>query len=484
MKTLRIGIAGYDQMKARTMAIARGEHRPRKDEPTVWFTSVDSFAKVLSARNRELLELIARERPGSIAELETLSGRAKSNLSRTLRTMARYGLVDLREAQPRPDRAPRPLRPDQPRSAAPRRSPEPPEPAPRSKKVQTPFLQNLFATLPQFSLTAFQDLVGAAGTESSGEASPFKPNSAGSPHTRMVMTRNLDQFRVFVGVDVSEAQLDVHLLPGGELPGSAATGAGSPVGVARQQGTPAGGGRGDGRARAGAWGGARAGRDRPRGGPAPDPRLRSGGRAAGKTDRLDAYALALYSRWRRWSCGAARAASRTPRPADGRASGSAIGEFERAIERRLEASPLWRERAALRRQGDHRDLDRPVARAGQLDRRAVAALVGVAPFARDSGLMKGRRTIWGGRAHVRAVLYMGPWSRSGTTPRCAPSTNAWSPPAKPRSSRSPPPCVSSWSPSTRSSGIFSHGAHRNQLDQPRQSLTPFSPAGTGALLVR
>ena len=43
---------------------------------------------------------------------------------------------------------------------------------------------------------------------------------------------------------------------------------------------------------------------------------------------------------------------------------------------------------------------------GQLDRRAVAALVGVAPFARDSGLMKGRRTIWGGRAQVRAVLYM------------------------------------------------------------------------------
>jgi predicted transcriptional regulator len=50
---------------------------------------------VLSARNRELLELIARERPGSIAELEALSGRAKSNLSRTFRTMARYGLVEL-----------------------------------------------------------------------------------------------------------------------------------------------------------------------------------------------------------------------------------------------------------------------------------------------------------------------------------------------------------------------------------------------------
>ena len=38
MKTLKIGIAGYDRMKARTMAIARGEHKPVKGEPTVWFT--------------------------------------------------------------------------------------------------------------------------------------------------------------------------------------------------------------------------------------------------------------------------------------------------------------------------------------------------------------------------------------------------------------------------------------------------------------
>ena len=54
MKTLKIGIASYARMKARTMAIARGEHSPTKDEPTVWFTSIKSFAKVLSARNREL----------------------------------------------------------------------------------------------------------------------------------------------------------------------------------------------------------------------------------------------------------------------------------------------------------------------------------------------------------------------------------------------------------------------------------------------
>ena len=99
MKTLRIGIAGYDRMKARTMAIARGERKPTKGEPMVWFTSIESFAKVLSARNRELLAVIAREKPESLTELAELAGRNKSNLSRTLKTMSRYGLVELKEGQ-------------------------------------------------------------------------------------------------------------------------------------------------------------------------------------------------------------------------------------------------------------------------------------------------------------------------------------------------------------------------------------------------
>ncbi|MCY4551804.1 MAG: helix-turn-helix domain-containing protein [Defluviicoccus sp.] len=96
MKTLTIGIAGYDQMKARSLAIARGEHRPATGEPKVWFTSVESFAKVLSQRNRELLALIAREEPDSLTRLAQISGRNKSNLSRTLKTMSQYGLVELK----------------------------------------------------------------------------------------------------------------------------------------------------------------------------------------------------------------------------------------------------------------------------------------------------------------------------------------------------------------------------------------------------
>ena len=99
MKTLKIGIADYDQMKARTIAIARGEHKPSKGEPKVWFTSIESFAKVLSRRNRELLALIAREQPTPLTKLAELSGRKTSNLSRTLKTMSQYGFVELKKGQ-------------------------------------------------------------------------------------------------------------------------------------------------------------------------------------------------------------------------------------------------------------------------------------------------------------------------------------------------------------------------------------------------
>jgi predicted transcriptional regulator len=91
--TLKVGIASYDQFKKYTMAIARGQHKPAPGEPKVWFSSIDSFAKVLSERNRELLRIIAETKPRSLNELAETTGRAKSNLSRTLKTMERYGLV-------------------------------------------------------------------------------------------------------------------------------------------------------------------------------------------------------------------------------------------------------------------------------------------------------------------------------------------------------------------------------------------------------
>ena len=70
-------------------------------DPDIWFTSVESFAKILSERNRELLTLIAERRPDSLDSLAAARGRARSNLSRTPQTMARYGWVRLEKGEGR-----------------------------------------------------------------------------------------------------------------------------------------------------------------------------------------------------------------------------------------------------------------------------------------------------------------------------------------------------------------------------------------------
>lgn len=95
MRVLRIGIAPREYIQARTVAIARGEHKPSPEEPKVWFTSMESFAQVLSSKNQLLLEVIAKSKPASLRELAEISGRQVSNLSRTLSTMERYGLVSI-----------------------------------------------------------------------------------------------------------------------------------------------------------------------------------------------------------------------------------------------------------------------------------------------------------------------------------------------------------------------------------------------------
>jgi predicted transcriptional regulator len=101
MTTLKVGIASLDQYKERTMKIVRGEYKVTPDEPKVWFSSIDSFAKVLSMRNRELLRIIAETKPQSLSELAKSTGRAKSNLSRTLKTLEFYNLVHFEKGKGR-----------------------------------------------------------------------------------------------------------------------------------------------------------------------------------------------------------------------------------------------------------------------------------------------------------------------------------------------------------------------------------------------
>lgn len=79
---------------------------------------------------------------------------------------------------------------------------------------------------------------------------------------------------------------------------------------------------------------------------------------------------------------------------------------------RLRNSPAWRAKDELLRSLKgvgpitSGTLMTALPELGQLDRRAIAALVGIAPFNRDSGSFRGRRIIWGGRAQVRRTLYM------------------------------------------------------------------------------
>ena len=84
-----------EDYKKRTIAIAKGKYTSKKKEPKIWFESLQSMAQVLSNENQELLKIIKEQKPTSLKELEIATGRKRSNLSRTLNTMAKYGIVDL-----------------------------------------------------------------------------------------------------------------------------------------------------------------------------------------------------------------------------------------------------------------------------------------------------------------------------------------------------------------------------------------------------
>lgn len=89
-----------------------------------------------------------------------------------------------------------------------------------------------------------------------------------------------------------------------------------------------------------------------------------------------------------------------------------LGQVDRDLTGAIEASPVWRVHENLLRSvpgigpTTARSLLAELPELGRLSRRAVAALVGVAPFNRDSGQWRGQRHIWGGRAPLRATLYM------------------------------------------------------------------------------
>jgi len=96
MKIITIGIMPQEKIRERMLAIARGDYKPKATEPKIWFTSMRSLAEVLSDENRALLKVIRDFKPHSISSLADITGRKPGNLSRTLKTMANYGFVEMR----------------------------------------------------------------------------------------------------------------------------------------------------------------------------------------------------------------------------------------------------------------------------------------------------------------------------------------------------------------------------------------------------
>ncbi len=89
-----------------------------------------------------------------------------------------------------------------------------------------------------------------------------------------------------------------------------------------------------------------------------------------------------------------------------------LKSIDEDLKQQIQQSPIWREKDALLQSVPgvgptvSRTLLAELPELGRLNRKQIAALVGLAPFNRDSGTLKGKRTIWGGRSRVRTTLYM------------------------------------------------------------------------------
>lgn len=88
-----------------------------------------------------------------------------------------------------------------------------------------------------------------------------------------------------------------------------------------------------------------------------------------------------------------------------------LRDLDEELATAIRSSPLWREKDELLQSIPGvgpvvaTTLLASLPEFGILSRQQIATLVGVAPLNRDSGTIRGKRTIWGGRAHVRATLY-------------------------------------------------------------------------------
>jgi predicted transcriptional regulator len=112
----KVKIGTLHEFKDFTLAVARGQRKVDPNEPKIWierrddqggsetaiqFTSLEAGAKLLSAKNRELLRLIVTRQPQSVSELADMAHRAPQNVQRTLRRLSAAGIVRLNPGEGR-----------------------------------------------------------------------------------------------------------------------------------------------------------------------------------------------------------------------------------------------------------------------------------------------------------------------------------------------------------------------------------------------
>ena len=141
-----------------------------------------------------------------------------------------------------------------------------------------------------------------------------------------------------------------------------------------------------------------------------------------------------------------------------------LSDLDKGLRQTLRRSPVWREKDDLLRTvpgvGPQLSLTllAHLPELGTLDRKQIAALVGVAPYNRDRGTLRGKRAVWGGRSRVRAVLYMGALVASRHNPAIGTSTRGcWQLVSRKRW-RWSRPCANCWLRSTPCSNMATLGA--------------------------
>ena len=94
-------VQSLSSLEAEMKAVARGKRKAPADAAQPSFNSVEALLRLLTPENRALLAALRKHKPGSIAELATLTGRAAPNVTRTIGKLVSAGLVELKTVKRR-----------------------------------------------------------------------------------------------------------------------------------------------------------------------------------------------------------------------------------------------------------------------------------------------------------------------------------------------------------------------------------------------